>query len=141
MVTKTPFWRFLTTVSFLILVFPRLSVCQEARGTLGPEKATRIDYSNSHSVANVLFPYTAPFVPDPRLDNSRRLQNLIVDGKLMLALDDAIALALENNLEIAVARYDLPIVQTDLLRAKGGGATRGGAGSRQSSTLFSRSLG
>jgi len=44
-------------------------------------------------------------------------------------------------MEIAVARYDLPIAQTDLLRAKGGGATRGVAGSRQSSTFFSGSLG
>jgi hypothetical protein len=47
------------------------------------------------------------------------LQDLIVDGKLTLTLDDAIALALENNLEIAVTRYDLPIAQTDLLRARG----------------------
>jgi outer membrane protein TolC len=141
MVTKTPFWRFLTTVSFLILIFPRLSACQEAMGTSGPEKATQIDYSNSHGFPNVLSPYTTPFVPDPLLDNSGRLQNLIVDGKLMLALDDAIALALENNLDIAVARYDLPIAQTDLLRAKGGGATRGVAGSYQSTTLFSGSLG
>ena len=54
----------------------------------------------------------------------------------MLALDDAIALALENNLDIAVARYNLPIAQTDLLRAKGGGATRGVAGAYQSTTLF-----
>jgi len=40
-----------------------------------------------------------------------------------------------------VARYDLPIAQTDLLRAKGGGATRGVAGAYQSTTLFSGSLG
>ena len=52
---------------------------------------------------------TVPFVPDPRLDNSRRVQNLIVDGKLMLALEDAIALTLESNLDIPVARCNLPI--------------------------------
>ena len=40
-----------------------------------------------------------------------------------------------------MTRYDLPIAQTDLLRAKGGGATRGVAGSYQSTTLFSGSLG
>jgi hypothetical protein len=45
---------------------------------------------------------------------------LIVGGKLTLTLGDAIALALENNLEIAVTRYDLPIAQTDLLRADSG---------------------
>jgi outer membrane protein TolC len=86
-------------------------------------------------------PYLARFVPAPRLDNSRRLDNLISGDKLMLALDDAIALALENNLDIEVARYNLPIAQTDLLRAKGGGATRGVAGAYQSTTLFSGSLG
>jgi len=55
------------------------------------------------------YPYTVPSLPGPRLENSPRLQNLIVDGKLALSLDDAVALALENNLEIAVTRYDLPL--------------------------------
>ena len=141
MVTKTPFWRFVTTVSFLILIFPRLSVCQEARGTSGPEKGFERSLGVIRALPNVFSPYIAPFVPEPRLDTSHRLQNLIVDGKLNLTLDDTIALALENNMEIAVARYDLPIAQTDLLRAKGGGATRGVAGSYQSTTLFSGSLG
>ena len=58
--------------------------------------------------------------PHPRLDNSRGVQNLIVDGKLMLALEDAIALALESNLDIPVVRCNLPIAQTDLLHAKRG---------------------
>ena len=69
------------------------------------------------------------------------LQNLISDGKLDLSIDDAIALALENNLEIAVARYDLPIAQTDFLRAKGGGAARGAAGESISNSIFGGSLG
>jgi hypothetical protein len=46
---------------------------------------------------------------------------------LRRTLDDAIALALEDNLEIAMTRYDLPIAQTDLLRAKGGGIDRVGS--------------
>jgi hypothetical protein len=129
------------TVPFLVLFFPGPAACQEARGTPVRGEATQFDYSNSRSFPNVFSPYVVPFVPEPRLGISRRLQTLIVDGKLMLTLDDAIALALENNIEIAVARYDLPIAQTDLLRAKGGGATRGVAGSHQSTTLFSGSLG
>ena len=137
MVTRKSFWRLLATVPFLGLFIPSPAACQEAQGTSARGEATQFDYSNSRSFPNVLSPYTIPFVPDPRLDNSRRLQNLIVGGKLMLALDDAIALALENNLDIAVARYNLPIAQTDLLRAKAGGAARGVAGSYQSTTLFS----
>ena len=124
-----------------ILAFPSLAACQVGEGTPHSGEAERPDYSKSHGFPNILSPYIAPSVPVPRLDNSRRLQNLIVDGKLVLALDDAIALALENNLEIAVARYDLPIAQTELLRARGGGATRGVGGSVQSSTLFPGSLG
>jgi outer membrane protein TolC len=141
MMIRTPFWRLVTTVGFLVLFFPEPAPCQEARGASTRGEATSFDYSNNRSFPNVFSPYSTPFVPDPRLDNSPRLQDLIVDGKLRLALDDAIALALENNLDIAVARYNLPIAQTDLLRAKGGGATRGVAGAYQSTTLFSGSLG
>jgi hypothetical protein len=141
MVTRTPVWRLLVAVSFLVLFFPEPAACQEARGTSVRDESTRFDYSRSHSFPRGFYPYTVPSLPGPRLANSPRLQDLIVGGKLTLTLDDAIALALENNLEIAVTRYDLPIAQTDLLRAKGGGATRGVAGSYQSTTLFSGSLG
>jgi outer membrane protein TolC len=47
------------------------------------------------------------------------------EGKLYLSLNDAIALALENNLDIAIARYNLNIADTDVLRAKAGAATLG----------------
>ena len=141
METRTPIWRLLTTIPFLLLLFPGLSAGQEVQRASASTDATQIDYSNNHSFPNVLYPYTTPFVREPRLDNSQRLENLIMDGKLVLTLDDAIALALENNLDIAWQRYNLPIAQTDLLRAKGGGATRGVAGAYQSTTLFSGSLG
>jgi outer membrane protein TolC len=141
MVTRTPFGRLLVTVISLILFFTGPAACQEAGGSSVRGEATSFDYSNSRSFPNVFSPYSARIVPEPLLDNSRRLQNLIADGKLMLTLADAIALALENNLDIAVARYNLPIAQTDLLRAKGGGAARGVAGSYQSNTIFSGSLG
>jgi len=119
MVKTSPFWRLLATVPFLVLFLQGPASCQEARGTSARDESTRFDYSNSHSFPRLFYPYTAPILAGPRLDNSGRLQDLIVDGKLRLTLDDAIALALENNLEIAVTRYDLPIAQTDLLRAKG----------------------
>src|SRR5438309_4270418 len=47
------------------------------------------------------------------------------NGKLMLSMDDAIALAMENNLDIAIARYNLPIADTDIMLANAGQATRG----------------
>jgi outer membrane protein TolC len=74
---------------------------------------------------NPLSPYMAEHVPEPVLTNSPRLDQLIRDGKLYLSLKDAIDLALENNLDLAIARYNLPIADTDLLRTRAGGSFRG----------------
>lgn len=69
--------------------------------------------------------YASSSVPEPSLTNSPSLKQLIRDGKLYLSLKDAIRLALENNLDIAIARYNLPIAETDILRTKAGGVFRG----------------
>jgi outer membrane protein TolC len=69
--------------------------------------------------------YTAATTPEPSLANSPGLRQLIHDGKLYLSLKDAIRLALENNLDIAIARYNLPIADMDILRTKAGGVFRG----------------
>lgn len=74
---------------------------------------------------NPLSPYTSDQVPEPALVNSPRLAQMVRDGKLYLSLKDAIYLALENNLDLAIARYNLPIADTDLLRTKAGGSFRG----------------
>ena len=74
---------------------------------------------------NPLAPYTATSVPLPRLANSAQLDSLLKDGKIYLSLSDAIALALENNFDIAIARINLDIADTDLLRAKAGSTLRG----------------
>jgi outer membrane protein TolC len=69
--------------------------------------------------------YTAATTPEPSLANSPGLTQLIRDGKLYLSLKDAIRLALENNLDIAIARYNLPIADMDILRTQAGGVFRG----------------
>jgi outer membrane protein TolC len=69
--------------------------------------------------------YSPSEVPEPPLTNSPLLSQLIRDGKLYLSLKDAIRLALENNLDLAIARYNLPIANTDILRTKAGGIFRG----------------
>jgi outer membrane protein TolC len=74
---------------------------------------------------NPLHAYQADNVPEPALSNSARLDQLVRDGTLYLSLKDAIALALENNLDLAIARYNLPIANTDILRTKAGGFFRG----------------
>jgi outer membrane protein TolC len=74
---------------------------------------------------NPVSPYIGENVPEPVLTNSPRLDRLIREGKLYLSLKDAIDLALENNLDLAIARFNLPIADTDLLRTKAGGSFRG----------------
>lgn len=73
----------------------------------------------------VLAPYQARNVPEPNLTNSVRINGLLQNGNLMLSLDDAITLALENNLDLVIARYNLPIADTDILRTKSGASDRG----------------
>src|SRR5215471_2576215 len=60
-------------------------------------------------------PYTPREVPEPNFANTGRVNQLMRDGKLYLSLNDAIALALENNLDLTIARYTLAIADTDLL--------------------------
>ncbi len=74
---------------------------------------------------NPLHAYAPDRVPEPVLANSPRIDQLVRDGKLYLSLKDAINLALENNLDLAIARYNLPIANTDILRTQAGGVFRG----------------
>src|SRR5580700_2646803 len=74
---------------------------------------------------NPIGPYTARHVAPPNLANTARVDQLMHDGKLYLSLNDAIALALENNLDIAIQRYNLNIADTDVLRAKSGASILG----------------
>jgi outer membrane protein len=58
-------------------------------------------------------------------DNSQRIQGLVRAGSLYLSLQDALALAIENNLDVELQRFNLPAGETELLRTRGGGVTRG----------------
>jgi len=84
------------------------------------------DYSTPfRHFPNPVKPYMPHDIPAPNLSNTPRLDQLMQNGKIMLSLDDAIALALENNLDIAIARYNLNIADVDVLRSKAGSALRG----------------
>ncbi len=89
-------------------------------------RSTPTDYGKG----SPLFPnpfgrYLATGYPAPRLSNTPRLDDLLRDGKIYLSLSDAVTLALENNYDIAIARINLDIADTDLLRAKAGSSLRG----------------
>lgn len=69
---------------------------------------------------NLIAPYAPRHVAPPNLANTPRIDQLMHDGKLYISMNDAVALALENNLDIAIARYNLNIADTDIWRAKAG---------------------
>jgi outer membrane protein len=87
-----------------------------------PESVHQFDYSVPRSAfPHVLQPYLSRELAQPSFVNSPRIDSLLHDGKIYLAIDDAIALALENNLDLEIARYNLNIAEADVLRAKSGG--------------------
>jgi outer membrane protein TolC len=115
-------------VAVLLLLAAARLCAQEAPATSlvkAPANSTstiRFDVPHSSNPFNA---YRATLVPQPNLDNSPRIETLVHDGVLELSLSDAIALALENNLDLAIARYNLPIAQADVLRTQAGGVFRG----------------
>jgi outer membrane protein TolC len=91
-----------------------------------PQTVHLKDYSIPRSAfPNVLQPYKPVDVAQPNLGNSPRIDSLMREGKIYLSIDDAVALALENNLDLDIARYNLNIAEADLLRAKSGASILG----------------
>jgi outer membrane protein TolC len=102
---------------------PAPQITAAANSTVRPEREEV--HGLTPNFLGFLGPYRRPVVP-PLFDGSQaRLQSLIRDGKLYLTLQDAIALALENNLDVETERFNLVAARTDEVRAKGGGNLRG----------------
>ncbi|MDE1161740.1 MAG: TolC family protein [Acidobacteriaceae bacterium] len=89
-------------------------------------RPTNSDYTEGyHFLPNPVRDYTPINYPAPRLANTADLHDLLRDGKIYLSLSDAVTLALENNYDIAIARINLDIADTDILRARAGATLRG----------------
>src|SRR5882724_9470909 len=87
---------------------------------------THVDYSKPPPLLpNPFARYIPRNVPPPSFTNAPKIEQLIQNGKLMLSMNDAIAIALVDNLDIVIARYNLPIADTDILLTKAGGSPRG----------------
>jgi len=89
----------------------------ESRGPLGTDRP--------HWYSGIAQPYQSRTVPPVNVSNSSRIDALLRAGNLYLSLSDAIALALENNLDVEIERYEFSLAEADLLRAKAGGAIQG----------------
>jgi outer membrane protein TolC len=79
--------------------------------------------------------YRPTTISKANFGNSVRLADLVKDGKIYLSLSDAIALAIENNYDIAIARYDLDIADTDVLRTRTGAVPLGAPSGLVTGTL------
>jgi outer membrane protein TolC len=118
---------------------PKQAVQNDTTGTPGLPQApapvltvplylrpTGVDYTHAHKLfPNPLSIYFPENYPATRLGNTPKLDDLLRDGKIYLSLNDAVTLALENNYDIAIARINLDIADTDILRAKAGSTLRG----------------
>jgi outer membrane protein len=75
---------------------------------------------------NILGPYTPTPVPEPVLTNAPRIEQMAKDGKLTMSLQDAVDLALQNNLAIVIERYVPWMEEASILHALSGGASFSG---------------
>src|SRR5579863_10667959 len=97
---------------------------QQSSGQDNP-RGPRLESEQPHWYSTLTRPYEARTVPPVNVSNSSRLDSLVRAGTLYLSLADAIALALENNLDIELERYEYSLAEADLLRAKSGAAIQG----------------
>jgi outer membrane protein TolC len=100
------------------------------------------DYTHGASAFPAIFsPYKPEAIEPLSLENSPQLTALIRDGRLKLSLSDAMSLAIENNLDLAVQRFTRPIAEVDVLRTSSGQAARGVPGALLPSGLSAGALG
>jgi outer membrane protein len=91
---------------------------------------SKYDYTRApKAFPNIIAPYQSSYVEPGVLANSPRLEQLIHSGKLELSLQDAIALALENSMDIVVQRYNPWMADVSLLKTRAGGYSYGTPGS------------
>src|SRR6202163_894176 len=92
----------------------------------GPDpRGPQLETDRPHWYSGITQPYQARTVPPVNVSNSNRIDALLRAGNLYLSLSDAIALALENNLDVEIQRYEFSIAEADLLRAKAGASILG----------------
>src|SRR5918999_905847 len=115
---------FIAAVCVLLVAAPPATFAQSPQSA-PPAPSTPSSQSNGGWHSRFTHRYTPRIVEPINLGNSGRLEALLRAGRLYLSLRDAVALALENNLDIELQRYGPRIAETDVLRAQAGGVVRG----------------
>ena len=128
---------FAVFLAVLIVLAPVAPVFGQQQGEstppAQPQPASRtIQVSNQNYTfgkrwfPNIIAPYTPAAVPEPILTNAPRIEQMVQDGKLRISLQDAVDLALQNNLAIVISRYTPWIAEASILHTlSGGGPTSG----------------
>jgi outer membrane protein len=110
----------LQTTSLILFIF----LAAASRAMAQPEVSVERPQGLPGVLGWLARPYRATHVPQIRLTNSPRLNELILAGNLYLTAQDVVALAIENNIDIEVQRYTPLLSEEVLLRAEAGGALR-----------------
>jgi|GraSoiStandDraft_16_1057320.scaffolds.fasta_scaffold03719_6 outer membrane protein TolC len=95
------------------------------QGTSQRDTTPRLEMERPHWYSPLVQKYEPKIVPPVNVSNTGRIESLLRAGQLYLSLQDTIALAVENNVDVEVQRYQFPLAQADLLRARAGSAIRG----------------
>jgi hypothetical protein len=114
----------LAVVCCLVLVAPSVSAQTANQSPGNPVNPPRLETGRG-PFSWLTRPYRQPEIRPVSLGNSNRLDSLLRAGTLYLSLQDTIALALENNLDIEVQRYGPQVADANILRARAGGFLRG----------------
>lgn len=101
------------------------SALQSVQDNSAEPSTARPEYPERSGFFDLGAPYRQPKAASLNLGPADRARSLVHDGKLYLSLYDALSLAIENNLDVEVERYNLSIAGTERLRASGGGDLRG----------------
>jgi outer membrane protein len=129
-------------ITLVLIVIVGCVATVQAQQTITSSATTLPNYTTGPRwFPTVLKPYQEGMIRTPTLENSPRLHDLIRNGKLRLTMSDALALAIENNLDIAVQRFLHPIAEADVLRTSSGQAARGIPGTLLPAGLSQGALG
>ncbi|HEV8130418.1 MAG TPA: hypothetical protein VGQ81_04150, partial [Acidobacteriota bacterium] len=135
--SKKTTWAFFLVI-FLLRIDPAMA---QQSGRKQPDAAP-LDYSRSPEWFPGFYkPYVRRNVPGAKLGNTSRVTQMIQQGKIPLSLQQLLSAVVENNLDIAAARYSNSVAETDILRAKSGQAPRGIEGAPSPSGLFAGAIG
>jgi outer membrane protein len=120
-----PMIRFQSLIALLCVWLVAAPWTYAQEGQRREDTTPRLDTESPHWYSRFTNAYNPRIVPPVNVSNSGRLDSLLRGGQLYLSLADAVALALENNLDIEVQRYEFPLAQADLLRAQSGSSIIG----------------